>query len=88
MGLKGGGKSSRIRGMERVGLAPGCGSLGSPWTPGRHPATANRNPGLPAGSASLGAAAEPLHGVLEQLAVRGQAEFVLDGLAVGLDRLD
>src|SRR5690242_8810569 len=38
-------------------------------------------------SAALGAAREPLHGVLEQLAVRGQAEFMFDGLAVGLDGL-
>src|SRR5688572_31988876 len=36
---------------------------------------------------ALCAAAEPLHGVLKQLAVRGQAEFMFDGLAVGFDGL-
>ena len=39
-------------------------------------------------SAALGAAGEPLHGVLKQLAVSGQAELVFDGLAVGFDGLD
>src|SRR5689334_4899770 len=41
----------------------------------------------PAPLLALGAAAEPLHGVLQELAVGRQPELVLDGLAVGLDRL-
>src|SRR5262245_46884329 len=36
---------------------------------------------------ALGTAAEPLHGVLQELAVRGEAQLVLDGLAMRLDGL-
>ena len=50
-----------------------------------------RNPENPypvPSSAALGPAREPLHRVLEQLAVGRQAEFMFDGLAVGFDGLD